>query len=234
MNGHTCPGLRDLPPFPQLWARWTVTAAAFAAARRPHGPRVLPLLGWFDNGRDGGAVLHVLPGGRAALWGEITTTGERGTVAFPFGYRWENDRWHEVEAIVCDHHSAPLPAVWSTTETVGSITALLGGDEERRRAAVLAILRAAETGTVPGTLIADVFGDPDVDAGYATNQFAMAGVLAAGPSESPAGRGFPGTSPPVPWGYSRVPAPHPPSVRRADPGGRIRALQGPMRYCRPG
>ncbi|MGI5221222.1 hypothetical protein [Nocardia sp. CA-290969] len=237
MNGHTCPDLSDLPPFPRLWARWTVTAAAFAAARRPCGPRVLPLLGWFDNGRDGGAVLHVLPDGRAALWGEITTAGERGAVVFPFGCRWEDDRWHQVEPIVCDHHSAALPDIWSTNETLDRVTAVLGGHEEPRRAAVLALLRAAETGTVTHPLIADAFGDPEFDAGYATSQFAMAGVLVAGPG-SPVvpvtGGGVPNASPPGRWGQARLPGRHLPRVRRTDSASRIPALHGPMRYCHPG
>ncbi|WP_280399197.1 hypothetical protein [Nocardia carnea] len=238
MNGHICPDLGDLPPFPRLWARWTVIAAAFAAARRPRGPRILPLLGWFDNGFGGGAVVHVLPGGRAALWGEIRTADAPGAVVAPFGYRWENDRWHQAEPFACDHRSAALPDLWSTDETIYGVTAALGGDAEQRRAAVRAILHAAEAGSVPRTLITEAFGAPEFDAGFATSQFAMAGILAAGPAGSPPasapGGDSPRTSLPAPWGSARLPGQHMPTMRRTGPASRVPALHGPMRYCHPG
>lgn len=194
MNAHLCPGLRGLPPFPQLWARWTVTAAAFAAVRRPQGPRVLPLIGWFENRHGGVAVLHVLPGGRAALWGEVTSVAAGRAAVFPFDYRWEYDRWRQVQPVVCDHHYAALPDIWSTNETVDIVTELLGVNDEQRRAAIVSILCATEIGTVTRSLITDAFDNSGcVDTENAIRQFAMAGALAGedlrtGPPRLSAGR----------------------------------------------
>lgn len=180
MNGDTYPYSEELPPFPQLWARWSATAAAFAAAGDLGGPRVLPLLAWYADGHDSGSVLQVLPGRRAVLWGEIA--GARSATTVPFGYRWEHDRWYPTAPVPSEHCAPALPDIWTMDRTVDTITSLRGDNDERRRAAAVTMVCAAEIGTVTRELVTEVFDDPDLfTADYAMSQFAMAGVLATAP-----------------------------------------------------
>ncbi|NKY35941.1 hypothetical protein HGA13_23115 [Nocardia speluncae] len=185
MNSHIPQRPDTLPPYPQLWARWTVTAAAFAAARDLRGPRILPLLAWFQNGHHSGAVLHSLPGGRAVLWGEtVTGPAGKGTVR-PFGFRWEAGRWYVADqSLAADQCAAAIPSVWATDEAVDTVVAIVG---EQRRAAAVTMVCAAEFGAVTPSLIAEVFGDDDgFHTAAATSQLAMAGVLAPASARVPA------------------------------------------------
>lgn len=217
MNGHTYPYTDVLPPFPQLWARWASIAAAFAAARIRRGPRMLPLLAWFESAVHDGSVLHALPGGQAVLWGEIGTPQAAGihhpdgptnpisrsdsplpsarpatdVDVISFGYRWEADRWHPLGPPAPGRYTAALPGIWSTDETVDAITALAaGGLDEGQRAAAVTMVCAAEIGTVTRAVVTDVFGDQGLfDIDSAMNQFAMAGAL--GPQPGALFDGFP-------------------------------------------
>ncbi len=194
MDGHTSRQTHTLAPFPQLWARWTVAAAAFAAARDPRGPRILPLLAWFRNGPRSGSVLHALPGGRAALWGEVPIGSPAHGTVRTFGYRWEAGHWYVAEPpLPFAEYRPALPGIWSTDETADLVVALV--DDEQRRAAAVEIVCATELGTVTRSLIAETFGDHErFDIAAATRQLAMAGALA------PTGIGrpcdFPGTPAP--------------------------------------
>ncbi|WP_280434049.1 hypothetical protein [Nocardia carnea] len=184
MNSHTPRQPAALPPYPQLWARWTVTAAAFAAARDLRGPRILPLLAWFQSGQRGGSVLHTLPHGRAVLWGEVATGPAGEGAVQPFGFRWEAGRWYAAdESLTPDQCRTALPGVWATDEVVDTVVALTG---EQRRAAAVTMVCAAEIRAVTPSLIAEVFGDENrFDTAAATGQLAMAGVLTPAPARTP-------------------------------------------------
>ncbi|MEU4315303.1 hypothetical protein [Nocardia sp. NPDC024068] len=182
MNSRTHLDPDALPPYPRLWARWTATAAASAAAGDQWGPRVLPRLAWFDNGSGGGSVLRVLPGGTAAWWGEVTAGDTPGAPAIPFGYWWQSGRWHLSEPLALAHRAPAIPRVWSTGETVDTVTGLL--DDERRRATAAMLVYAAEAGSVTPALVAEVFGAPGLDPEAAAGQLTLGGLL-TGPRRVP-------------------------------------------------
>lgn len=225
MNGHTHPYTDALPPFPRLWARWTSISAAFAAARTRSGPRMLPLMAWFEGAGHDGSVLHALPGGRAMLWGRVGTSPQTDihhptgpangvshseprlpwarptadTDAISFGCRWEGGHWHPLGFTVPARYAAALPSIWSTDETVEIITALAAtaGLDEQQRAAAVTMVCAAEVGTVTRTVVTDVFGDQErFDIDSAMSQFAMAGVLGPEPGALPGA--FPSAADSVP------------------------------------
>jgi len=63
----------ELPPFPQLWARWATISAVHVAVSSDRGPRVVPSNGWFESGGAGssGSTLYAVSGGRAVLSGGV-------------------------------------------------------------------------------------------------------------------------------------------------------------------
>ncbi|MFX0580595.1 hypothetical protein [Nocardia nepalensis] len=63
----------ELPPFPQLWARWATISAAHVAVSSDLGPRMVAANGWYESARNGssGSTLYLLPGGRAVLSGGV-------------------------------------------------------------------------------------------------------------------------------------------------------------------
>lgn len=165
-----------LPPYPRLWARWTAVAAASAATADEWGPRVLPRLAWYDNGRGGGSVLRALPGGRAAWWGEVAIDDTPDGPVLPFGYWWQAGRWHLSEPLALAQRASAGPSLWSSGDTVDAVTGLLR--DERRRAAAAMLVYAAESGSVGPALVTEVFGVPGMDPGAAAEQFTLGGLLA--------------------------------------------------------
>ncbi|WP_433680949.1 hypothetical protein [Nocardia sp. CA-119907] len=63
----------ELPPFPQLWARWATISAAHVAVSSDRGPRMVATNGWFESAGTGssGSTLYTVPGGRAVLSGGV-------------------------------------------------------------------------------------------------------------------------------------------------------------------
>lgn len=178
MNGPTFQQFTDLPPYPQLWARWTVLAATYAATGDPRGPRILPSLALYQNGRHSVAALYRLPGKRAVLCGEVATSSAEGSAVRPFGFRWEAGRWSVADRFLSPDQCRPaLPDIWTTNEAVDTVAALVG-DTEQHRAAAVTLVCAAEINSVTPSLISGAFGDHDrFDLTAATGQLAMAGVL---------------------------------------------------------
>ena len=174
MNSRTHFAPDDLPPYPRLWARWIAVAAASAAVGDEWGPRVLPRLAWFDNGRDGGSLLRVLPGGRAAWWGETAAEDTPDSPLIPFGYWWQSGRWHLSEPLARTHRASASPRVWDVGDTVDAVACLLNDDRRRTTAAML--VYAAESGAVSPQLVAEVFGVPGMDPVTASGQFTLGGA----------------------------------------------------------
>ncbi|MGW0182515.1 hypothetical protein [Nocardia sp. NPDC003345] len=175
MNSRTHLDPDALPPYPRLWARWTAVAAASAAAGDEWGPRVLPRLAWYDNGRGGGSVLRALPGGRAAWWGEIAGGAAPGSAVAPFGYWWQSGRWQLSEPLALTDRATAIPPIWSTGDTVDAVTGLLNDD--RRRATAAMLVYAAESGSVSPELVTEVFGAPGMDRAAAAEQCTLGGLL---------------------------------------------------------
>jgi hypothetical protein len=146
----------DLPPLAEMWARWAVIAATFAAVRSPLGPRILPSLGYFEGVRRGGSTLYLLPGGRAVLsggtWNDPALddayngsgvmpeyfAGAPEWVAGPvlnpratggllsFCYWWDRHGWYRGESPAATHLGEAVPGVWTDDTTVDVVRGLIG------------------------------------------------------------------------------------------------------------
>ncbi|MBF6192913.1 hypothetical protein IU475_17190 [Nocardia beijingensis] len=201
----------ELPPFPLMAARWAVLAAAFVAAESPWGPRLLPSVSWFEGAKRSGCSLYSLPGGRAVLSGGVWNAPELAAayndgVRLPdlyagapewvagqvlnhrctsglltFCYWWENGRWYRGESPAPARFAEAMPGVWSSETVVDIVGGLLGDDANERRAAVGALVSAAETGGVTRDALAGVFDDERFDVDGAFFQLTMAGVTMTAP-----------------------------------------------------
>ncbi|MEU2103152.1 hypothetical protein [Nocardia sp. NPDC019255] len=201
----------ELPPFPLMAARWAVLAAAFVAAESPWGPRLLPSVSWFEGAKRSGCSLYALPGGRAVLSGGVWNAPELAAayndgVRLPdlyagapewvagqvlnhrctsglltFCYWWENGRWYRGESPAPARFAEAMPGVWSPETVVDIVGGLLGDDANERRAAVGALVSAAETGGVTRDALAGVFDDGRFDVDGAFFQLTMAGVTMTAP-----------------------------------------------------
>ncbi|APE33259.1 hypothetical protein BOX37_03960 [Nocardia mangyaensis] len=143
-----------LPPLPLLWARWSVLAAGFVAARSPRGPRVLPSMGVFEGAGRSGSTLYLLPGDRAVLSGGVWNdpildaaynegaplpdllAGAPDWVADPvlnprvaggqlsFCFWWDGAAWAASEPPSASRFRPALPAVWDSDAVVGVLAAV--------------------------------------------------------------------------------------------------------------
>ncbi|ONM49291.1 hypothetical protein [Nocardia donostiensis] len=192
-----------LPPFPQLWARWAIIAAGFAAAGSPWGPRILPSVAWFESTARSGSTLYALPGGRAVLsggvWDRWTSAPDTICSESPdwavdpmlnpgadprlrtFCYWWQDRCWHRSEPSSPWEWTAALPDIWTDDavgDTLGSLVS--GRPDTRQRASVATLIHAAGTAVVTQEVVMDVFGAGDLfDIDCAMDQFAMAGLTSA-------------------------------------------------------
>ncbi|MFG3616318.1 hypothetical protein [Nocardia sp. NPDC047654] len=153
----------EFPPFPQMWARWTTIAAAFVAAKKEWGPRMLPWVGVFEGTSRGGSTLHALPAGRAVLSGGVWNAptldavynagapmpelygGAPDWLADPvlnpraasgllsFCYWWEAGRWYRGQSPPAQECAPAVPGMW-TRETAIKIVAGLLADSAGRDA----------------------------------------------------------------------------------------------------
>ncbi|WP_280183078.1 hypothetical protein [Nocardia cyriacigeorgica] len=197
----------DLPPFPQLWARWAAMSAAFAAAGSQWGPRMLPSLAWFESSGNSGSTLYALPGGRAVLSGGVWTSdtarsdddapppvhpappdwavdpmlnphADTGLTAFC--YWWDAGHWSRADSPPVAQSASALPGLWTTDSVAELITCLATGrPNDDQRAHAVTLICAAEIGAVTHDTVANVFGDNDLfDLDAAMDQFEMAGLTA--------------------------------------------------------
>ncbi|BDU02467.1 hypothetical protein [Nocardia sputorum] len=104
-----------------------------------------------------------------------------------FCYWWENGRWYRGESPGPDRFAEAVPGVWTAAVVVDIVSGLLGDDvDAQRRAAVDALVSAAEAGVVTRDALADVFGDDDLfDVDGAFFQLTMAGVTTTAPGPMP-------------------------------------------------
>ncbi|MFD8246154.1 hypothetical protein [Nocardia sp. NPDC059691] len=100
-----------------------------------------------------------------------------------FCYWWENGRWYRGASPGPARFAEAMPGVWSSETVVDIVGSLLGDDANaRRRAAVGALVSAAEAGVVTRDTLAGVFDDDerfDVDGAFF--QLTMAGVTMTAP-----------------------------------------------------
>ncbi|MGY1944858.1 hypothetical protein [Nocardia asiatica] len=100
-----------------------------------------------------------------------------------FCYWWENGRWYRGESPGPDRFVEAVPGVWTSDSVVDIVSGLLGDDSTaQRRAAVGALVSAAEAGVVTRETLASVFGADDrFDVDGAFFQLTMAGVTMTAP-----------------------------------------------------
>ncbi|SEH82333.1 hypothetical protein SAMN04489835_4559 [Mycolicibacterium rutilum] len=196
----------DLPPLPELRARWAVLSAIYAGVESGWGPRVFPGHLWYESDRRSGSTLFVLPGERAVLSGgkwdsELLEAAYNGGRPLPdlytgapawvndsalntrirngllsFCYWWADGQWHRGATDTSGELDAALPAVRTPDDTVSAMVALTGPGTEAQCAALLA---AAVEHSATTAAVAAIFTNvPGADVAAAVNQLSLAGVLA--------------------------------------------------------
>ncbi|MEV0252257.1 hypothetical protein AB0H76_37115 [Nocardia sp. NPDC050712] len=163
----------DFPPFPVLWARWSVMAAAFVAAGSQWGPRVLPALGFFEGSRRSGSTLYALPGGRAVLSGGVWNAPELDRVynsgapmprlyagapewvanpvlnsraaagALSFCYWWQAGYWYRGESPSAGALAEAVPGIWTAETVVEVVSGLVSEVPSDAQRATVATLVSA-------------------------------------------------------------------------------------------
>ncbi|WP_280242599.1 hypothetical protein [Nocardia abscessus] len=100
-----------------------------------------------------------------------------------FCYWWENGRWYRGESPAPNRFVEAVPGVWTSDNVVDIVTGLLGDDSTAPpRAAVAALVSAAEVGVLTRDTLVSVFGDDDrFDVDGAFFQLTMAGVTTTAP-----------------------------------------------------
>ncbi|MEU7628730.1 hypothetical protein AB0C34_01925 [Nocardia sp. NPDC049220] len=144
-----------LPSLRALWARWATLTAARVAAGSEHGPRILPSLGWFEDGDHNGATLYLLSGDRAVLSGGRVDSpelaaGYHGEAALPdlyagapswvtsavlnpraatgmlsFCYWWQSGAWRRGESPEPAPAQVALPDLWNEDTVVDQVVDLV-------------------------------------------------------------------------------------------------------------
>ncbi|MGO4615056.1 hypothetical protein AB4305_11970 [Nocardia sp. 2YAB30] len=147
--------VRELPSLPALWARWATLAAAHVGVGSEHGPRILPSLGWFEDGNHNGATLYLLSRDRAVLSGGRSDSAElaagyHGEAALPdlyagapswvtsavlnprtatgllsFCYWWQSGSWRRGESPEPAPARVALPEVWEEDSVVQQVVDLV-------------------------------------------------------------------------------------------------------------
>lgn len=106
-----------------------------------------------------------------------------GSGLLTFCYWWEAGRWHRGESPGADRLADAMPRVRTAESTVHLICGMWAEPPtDEQRAAVAALVAAAERAAVTRELVADVLGDDsDVDVDGAYYQLTMAGVISTLP-----------------------------------------------------
>ncbi|UFS95416.1 hypothetical protein [Nocardia huaxiensis] len=104
-----------------------------------------------------------------------------------FCYWWENGRWYRAESPPADDLAAAVPGMWTRGTVTDVVCGLITADPTaEQRAAVQALVEAAEVGVVTHDTVAAAFGDPDVfDIDSAFYQLTMAGLTLSLPDPIP-------------------------------------------------
>lgn len=97
-----------------------------------------------------------------------------------FCYWWEAGRWYRGQSPSADECATAVPGVWTPETVTGIVVELLPADRQvPARAAMAALITAAETGMVTRRSVVEVFGeDGRFDIDGALHQFSLAGLLA--------------------------------------------------------
>ncbi|MFD0787950.1 hypothetical protein ACFQZ8_28920, partial [Micromonospora azadirachtae] len=197
----------DVPPLPDVWARWAALSAAYVGVGSEWGPRIFPGHGWYESDRRSGSVLFLLPGERAVLSGgkwnspllEAAYHGGRplpdlyaGAPAWvtdsvlntrnrngllTFCLWWDGGRWYRGGSDTSDELDVPLPHIWTPDETVRAMTGQTGPGTA---AACEGLLTALGAHRATSREVAAIFTRvPGADIDAAVNQLSLAGLLAA-------------------------------------------------------
>lgn len=195
----------QIPPLPDVLARWAVLSAAYVGTGSDWGPRIHPGYAWFESDRRSGSTLYLLPGDRAVLSGgkwnsallEAAYNGGgllpdlyRGAPAWvndsvlntrnrngllSFCFWWADGRWHRGDADTSGELDAPMPAIWTPQETVTAMTSQTGA---ATLDACQALLEVATEAAATVDDVAAIFGDSaDAQVYAAANQLSLAGLL---------------------------------------------------------
>ncbi|WKG03112.1 hypothetical protein [Mycolicibacterium sp. HK-90] len=195
----------EIPPLPELLARWATLSAAYAGAGSEWGPRIFPGYAWFESDRRSGSTLYLLPGDRAVLSGgkwnsALLDAAYNGGKPLPdlytgapawvndsvlntrnhnglltFCYWWANGRWHRGGSDTSGELDAALPAIWTPDATAAAMAAQTGSVATDQCRAVLA---AASRGTASFDDVSRLLANlPDAQVDAAANQLSLAGLL---------------------------------------------------------
>lgn len=195
----------EIPPLPELLARWATLSAAYAGAGSEWGPQIFPGYAWFESDRRSGATLYLLPGDRAVLsggkWNSVLLDAAyNGGKALPdlytgapawvndsvlntrnrnglltFCFWWVNGQWYRGSSETSGELEAALPAIWTADGTAAAMAAQTGSVTTDGSRAVLA---AAASGGVSVEDLSALFANlPEAQVYAAANQLSLAGLL---------------------------------------------------------
>ncbi len=204
--GRTSVVAEEIPPLPELLARWATLSAAYAGAGSEWGPRIFPGYAWFESDRRSGATLYLLPGDRAVLSGgkwnsPLLDAAYNGGKPLPdlytgapawvndsvlntrnrnglltFCFWWANGRWYRGGSDTSGELESALPAIWSPDATAAAMAAQTGATAPDQCRAVLA---AVTRGSASFDDVSRLFSNlPEAELDVAANQLSLAGLLA--------------------------------------------------------
>lgn len=196
----------QLPPLPDVLARWAVLSATHVGRGSGWGPRIYPGYAWFESDARSGSTLFLLPGDRAVLSGgkwnsELLEAAYNGGGPLPdlytgapawvndsvlntrnrngllsFCFWWADGQWYRGSTDTSGELDLPLPAIWTPDATVAAMTSQTGAATLDRCQALLEVA-TERTATVDD--VAAIFGDrSDAQIYAAANQLSLAGLLA--------------------------------------------------------
>ncbi|MFN6547614.1 hypothetical protein [Mycolicibacterium nivoides] len=195
----------QIPPLPDLLARWAVLSAAYAGSGSGWGPRIYPGYAWFESDVRSGSTLFLLPGDRAVLSGgkwnsELLEAAYNGGGPLPdlyggapawvndsvlntrnrngllsFCFWWSDGQWYRGGTDTSSELDVPFPAIWTPEATVADMVSQTGATSVDR---CQALLEVATDRTATVDEVAAIFGDrPDAQVYAAANQLSLAGLL---------------------------------------------------------
>ncbi|WP_286175183.1 hypothetical protein [Mycobacterium sp. DL99] len=195
----------QIPPLPDLLARWAVLSAAYTGVGSGWGPRIYPGYAWFESDARSGATLFLLPGDRAVLSGgkwnsELLEAAYNGGGPLPdlyggapawvndsvlntrnrngllsFCFWWANGQWYRGTADTSGELDLSVPAIWTPEATVAGMVTQTGSATTQ---ACQALLEVATERTATVDDVTAVFDErPDAQVYAAANQLSLAGLL---------------------------------------------------------
>ncbi|MDV3124015.1 hypothetical protein M1247_03745 [Mycobacterium sp. 21AC1] len=204
--GRTAVATDQIPPLPDLLARWAVLSATYTGSGSGWGPRIYPGYGWFESDRRSGSTLYLLPGDRAVLSGgkwnsELLDAAYNGGGPLPdlytgapawvndtvlntrnrnglltFCFWWVEGQWYRGVADTAGELDVALPAIWTADTTVAAMATRTGSGATDQCRVLLA--KAAEHSATVDDVEALFADQPAADADVAADQLSLAGLLA--------------------------------------------------------